>query len=71
MSQSPIGRMIDAAVRCLKCGVQGPPLTCDCWVLLKCPQCKRQKFTERQKTDPPHAKLIELRCPDCWTSDAV
>lgn len=59
---SPIERLIDATVRCVKCG---KPPGCDCWVLLRCPSCGRQKYTERADSEPP-GETVELECPECW-----
>lgn len=38
--RSPIERMVDAAVRCVKCG---GPVGCACWT--KCPRCGRMGET--------------------------
>lgn len=63
---SPLDRLIDAAVRCLKCGKAGMPGTCGCWVRLECPCCdKSRPFAARDQTDPPNAVRVVFPCDEC------
>lgn len=61
---SPLDRLIDAAVRCVKCNK--PRADCRCYVTLECPCCgRRQPFTERHVTDPPNAVKVVFPCDKC------
>lgn len=64
----PVDRLVDASVRCGKCGNPGVGI-CDCWVKLKCPKCKRTLTVERQDLDPPKTALVEIQCPECNGGD--
>lgn len=59
---TPIDQMIDAAVRCVKCGK--PRGQCRCWITLRCSGCGRQKLVERLADDPSDNE-IAVTCPDC------
>jgi hypothetical protein len=50
---SPINRMIDSAVRCVRCGTQGF-MKCDCWE-----RCSCGHFVEKGK---PCRNLATQRC---------
>lgn len=65
---TPISRMIDAAVSCVKCGKKGL-FTCDCWINLECPKCGTRKTTERLETDHPKSKKVLITCPECDNGD--
>lgn len=38
-------------------------------IRLCCPKCGREKFVERESTDPAEAEVAILPCPDCGGSD--
>lgn len=67
---TPIDRMIDAAVSCVKCGTPGVG-TCDCWVKLECPSCRRWKWADRDNTDPPGTRRVRAVCDRCPKDAAV
>ena len=64
---SPISALIDANVRCVKCGARTGG--CSCWMELRCPKCGKQKSTERLPEDYPEAVRLEVMCPDCNAGD--
>ena len=70
---SPINAMIDAVVRCTKCGagIGG----CNCWativatIVLRCPKCKRTKQAQKLDTDYSETAAVEIVCPKCDDGD--
>lgn len=68
MTKLPIHTLIDAGVKCGKCGTPGVG-TCDCWVKLECPKCKRTLTVERDETDPANCARIVTSCPECNRGD--
>lgn len=65
---SPAEKLVDASVRCGKCGAPGVG-TCQCWITLVCPRCPATLTVERMEIDPPDAVKIEVQCPKCDQGD--
>jgi hypothetical protein len=68
---SPINILLDRVDwRCTRCNAP-KSVKCSCWeqVKLHCPGCGRTKKATREPSDPIGAKIIELRCPECWEKD--
>jgi hypothetical protein len=63
---SPIEKLIDAQVRCVKCG---EPRGCACWIFLRCPRCGKKKMIDRTTDDYPDAERVEIICPKCDDGD--
>lgn len=56
--------LVDAVVRCTKCG---GPLGCGCWpkpVTLVCPACGKTGRVAREPEDGD-AERLEIECPEC------
>lgn len=64
---SPIAALIDANVRCVKCGAKRGE--CGCWMELRCPKCGKKKSTAREPYDYPEAVRMEIICPKCDDGD--
>jgi DnaJ-class molecular chaperone len=63
--RSPIESLVDAAVRCTRCGARMGQ--CGCWVKVKlrCPNCHRTQEVVKEDTDPVGTAVVEVACPDC------
>lgn len=64
---TPIERMIDAAMVCLRCGRKMGDAACTCWdaMTIECPVCGRKKTCERIDLDPSTAVRMVAVCPRC------
>lgn len=60
---SPIERMIDKA-----CGVTPESIFPET-ILLRCPNCMREKRAAREKTDPNGTAVVVTQCPKCVGGD--
>ena len=60
---APINRMINSVVRCTICKAKMGQ--CNCWVKLRCPQCKRSIMAKRDPTDLPGTATVEVLCDRC------
>lgn len=63
---SPIERMMDSVMRCVRC--DAPMGKCDCWVkniTLRCPACKRTQMVCKDRSDPPGTAIVEATCDRC------
>lgn len=66
-ARSPIEQMVNAVVRCTRCG---KPPGCACWpaldlVTIRCPCCGRAGRTDRVPDDPPAPAVVDVTCPEC------
>lgn len=65
--RSPIDILIDKA-----CGVPSDTaVRSSKLVMLRCPDCQKEKQVWREKTDDPQAQVIMLCCPECWNNTAT
>lgn len=64
MRRSPIEMMVDRA-----CGFDpDAPSARQDFVILRCPECKKQRSVDREKSDPPGTVVVETSCLDCHKS---
>ena len=67
--RAPMSRMVDACMRCTKCGAKGVG-TCSCWdakVTLRCPKCGKTQKTAPEGREKD-GDVIVLPCRDCAAS---
>lgn len=61
---SALGKMIEAACKCVKCGAAMRD-GCQCWMRLECPRCGKSKSTERMGHEPLNTELVKVCCLEC------